>query len=238
MQIIIENNYESMSRVAVNLLMAHMLKPKRVNLAITAGSTPKRMYELLVEEVRHKSFFDKVHYYNFDEVPVFNEKGYGLTMQQLDRDFYKPAAIDSNQLEILNCENYLHFGEKIIKDGGLDLILMGIGQDGHFCGNLPYTSDWHDEIIRIQATKEHKKLLLALVNGNESLVPDYWITFGPKTVMKARQLILFANGEHKADIIKRAFTGPITPEIPASILQLHPNLILLLDKAAASKLSI
>lgn len=236
MKLIIEKDYESMSHTAANLLLAEMLKPTRVNLSVTAGNTPKRMYELLIPQVKGKAHFSNVHYYNFDEIPVLDDEGYGITMGNLNKDFFKPAGISPDQLHVLDDANYLTHDERLKSAGGLDLILMGIGSDGHFCGNLPGTTSFHDMTVKAYMTDELRAIFLKEVGGDESKVPDYWVTMGPKSVMQSKKLVMFANGKSKAEMIKKAFYGPVTPDVPASILQMHPNLTLLLDKDAASLL--
>ncbi|SET55868.1 glucosamine-6-phosphate deaminase [Thorsellia anophelis] len=234
MNLIIENDYDTMSQTAANLLLAEMLKPTRVNLSITAGNTPKKMYELLIPMVKNKPHFSQVHYYNFDEVPVLDDAGFGITMGNLNKDFFKPANISKEQIHVLDDANYLTHDERLLEAGGLDLILMGIGSDGHFCGNLPGTTEFHDMTVKVNMTEALKAIFLKEVGGDESKVPDYWVTMGPKSVMQSKKLVMFASGKSKAEIIKKAFFGPVTSDVPSSILQMHPNLTLLLDKDAAA----
>ncbi|ALS02478.1 6-phosphogluconolactonase [Enterococcus silesiacus] len=238
MKIIIEENYEKMSRVAANILLGKMYQQKRVNLAITAGSTPIKMYEYLVSDVKNKSYLDNVHYYNFDEIPFKQKKGYGVTMTNLNNLFFKPAEIPESQIHPLNEKNYKNQDKRIEQDGGLDLILLGIGADGHYCGNLPRTTKFEDltSYVGEDATENMKEILLSEVGGDENERPDFYVTMGPKSVMQAKEIVLFATGKKKAAIIKRAFFGPVTNEVPASLLQTHPNLTIVLDQEAASEL--
>lgn len=238
MKLIIEENYEKMSRVAANILLGKMYQQKRVNLAITAGSTPVKMYEYLVEDVKHKSYFDNVHYYNFDEIPFKQKPGYGVTMTNLNNLFFKPAEISEDHIHILDEHNYTSQDLRIEQDGGLDLILLGIGADGHYCGNLPGTTKFEDLTSSVgeDATERLKSVLLSEVGGDENERPSFYVTMGPKSVMRSKEIVLFATGKKKAEIIKRAFFGPVTNDVPASLLQTHPNLTLVLDKEAASEL--
>lgn len=239
MKIIIEENYEKMSRVAANILLGKMYQQKRVNLAITAGSTPIKMYEYLISDVKNKSYLDNVHYYNFDEIPFKQKKGYGVTMTNLNNLFFKPAEISDSHIHVLNENNYHSQDIRIEQDGGLDLILLGIGADGHYCGNLPGTTRFEDltSIVDENATENMKDILLNEVDGDENERPDFYVTMGPKSVMQAKEIVLFATGKKKAAIIKRAFFGPVTNEVPASLLQTHPNLTIVLDQEAASELN-
>lgn len=105
MKIIVADNYAEMSRLAAHKLLATMLKPGRVNMAITGGNTPKGVYELLVEEVVGRDYYENVHFYNFDEVPV-NGEPEGVTMTNLRRLFFTPAKVSESQIERLTPENY------------------------------------------------------------------------------------------------------------------------------------
>lgn len=107
MKLVVANDYQEMSELAASLLLSYMLRPQRVNLAITAGSTPKRMYELLAPRVKGHAEFANAHYYNFDEIPYAGRSGYGVTMENLHRMFFGPAAIPERQLHVLNSDNYL-----------------------------------------------------------------------------------------------------------------------------------
>ncbi|MFK4568149.1 glucosamine-6-phosphate deaminase [Enterococcus sp. UD-01] len=240
MKIIVEETYEKMSRVAANILLGKMYQQKRVNLAITAGSTPVKMYEYLVEDVKNKPYFDNVHYYNFDEIPFKQKQGYGVTMSNLNSLFFEPAAIPTDQIHSLDEKNYKEQDKRIEQDGGLDLILLGIGADGHYCGNLPGTTKFEDltSYVGEDATENMKDILLSEVGGDENERPDFYVTMGPKSVMQAKEILLFATGKKKAAIIKQAFFGPVTNDVPASLLQTHPNLTIVLDQEAASELAL
>ena len=239
MKIIIEKNYDQMSRVTANILLGKMYQQKRVNLAITAGSTPVKMYEYLIHDVTGKDYLDNVHYYNFDEVPFKKKEGYGITMSNLNKLFFEPAKINSENIHVLDEKNYLTQDDRIEQDGGLDLMLLGIGADGHYCGNLPGTTTFEELTTRVdeEAVPGMKEVLLNEVGGDESERPNFYVTMGPKSVMRAKEIILFATGKSKAEIIKKAFFGPITNDIPASLLQLHPNLTIVLDQEAASEIA-
>lgn len=239
MKIIVEKNYDQMSRVTATILLGKMYQNKRVNLSITAGSTPVKMYEYLINDVKDKAYLDNVHYYNFDEVPFKKKKGYGITMSNLNKLFFAPAKIDPAKIHVLDEENYATQDTRIEQDGGLDLILLGIGSDGHYCGNLPGTTSFEDLTTRVEANAVPgmKEILLDEVGGDEEECPDFYVTMGPKSVMRSKEIILFATGKSKAEIIKKAFFGPITNDVPSSLLQLHPNLTIVLDQEAASEIS-
>ncbi|MDQ0362645.1 glucosamine-6-phosphate deaminase [Breznakia pachnodae] len=235
MKLIITSDYEEMSQISAQLVLSKMYSDKRVNLSLTAGSTPARMYEILKDFMADRPYFDNVHFYNFDEISIEGEQ-YGLTMRSLNEQFYHPCTIKKENIHELNPTNYENYDQKITDDGGLDLILVGIGADGHFCGNLPEYTKFENETYTVMMEEGDKnfKLLHELIGKKPE---GATVTFGPRTVLSAKQVVLFANGEHKADIIQKALEGPVTTDVPSSVLKLHPNLVVVLDKEAASKLS-
>ena len=117
MNLIVTENYENMSRVAAMKLMGKIVegKEKRVNLSVTGGKTPVRMYEIIREFLKDNRF-ENVHYYNFDEIPV--KGGSGLTMDTLRRLFFQPCRIDEAQIDVFDEKNYMHYDKKLEEDGG------------------------------------------------------------------------------------------------------------------------
>ena len=122
--------------------------------------------------------------------------------------------------------------DQIIHDvGGIDLQLLGIGVDGHIGFNEPgeaFELGTHCVDLTESTIEANKRFF----DGNEALVPRQAYTMGIKTIMQARKVLMVANGANKAEIIKKAFFGPVTPEVPASILQMHPDFILVGDEEA------
>lgn len=240
MKIIIEKNYEAMSRHTCNILLGHMSQAKRVNVCLTAGRTPKRMYDFLVESVQDKPYYQNVHYYSFDETPVFTPDGTrvkGDNQSQLEALFFHPAKISQQQSHFLTENNYQQFAEQIELVGGLDVMLVGIGEDGHICANMPESTEFNQLAYAIKLTDEFpwNASYQSSLKGNYS---DYMYTLGARSILKAKHLIMIANGEEKADILKLALEGPITESVPASMIQLHPNLTVLTDDKAGVKLTL
>ncbi len=137
MKLIITEDYQEMSRVAAHHLLGYMSKTRRVNLAITAGSTPKGMYEYLTTLVKGKPWYDNCYFYNFDEIPFRGKEGEGVTITNLRNLFFTPAGIKEENIQKLTIDNYREHDQKLAREGGLDLVVLGLGADGHFCGNLP-----------------------------------------------------------------------------------------------------
>lgn len=235
MKMIITETYEEMSTVAAQHILGTMYENRRTNIAITAGTSPIRMYEMLIPQVKGKDYFSDTHFYNFDEIPYKHASCPGITISTLNDLFLKPANIPTENIHALDENNYQAFDSMIKQDGGLDLFVMGIGADGHYCGNLPGTTRFQDLTSKVPCDERLKNRIGRLFTDKNE-IPDFYVTMGPKSVMQARKLMLIASGKEKAAIIKEAFFGPVTPEIPASILQLHPHLTIIIDKDAASEL--
>jgi 6-phosphogluconolactonase/glucosamine-6-phosphate isomerase/deaminase len=164
--------------------------------------------------------------------------GDGVTVTNLRNLFFTPAGIKEENIQKLTLDNYRQHDQKLAREGGLDLVLMGLGADGHFCGNLPNTTHFHDMTVEVPIKGEMIDLVAhAELGGDFSLVPESYITMGPKSIMAAKNLILIVSGERKAQALKAIVEGPVTEQVPASVLQLHPSLIVIADKAAVSALT-
>ncbi|MCO7793723.1 hypothetical protein NI935_21855, partial [Escherichia coli] len=105
MKLIITEDYQEMSRVAAHHLLGYMSKTRRVNLAITAGSTPKGMYEYLTTLVKGKPWYDNCYFYNFDEIPFRGKEGEGVTITNLRNLFFTPAGIKEENIQKLTIDN-------------------------------------------------------------------------------------------------------------------------------------
>lgn len=241
MKIIIEKDYDAMSQTANSILIGHMCKDGRVNLSLTAGRSPKLMYEkYFVPQVKDKKHFADVHYYSFDETPILNPKGEvvsGDNSSQLYASIFEPANIKEDRIHLLSKDNYKEFDQMIESVGGLDAMLIGIGEDGHFCANMPECTKFKDETYAVELSDDYpwNKPYQDSLGENYS---DLMFSMGPRSVMKVRHLILIVNGKEKASIIKEALEGEVRESLPSSVLQLHPNLTVILDEDAASLLTI
>lgn len=236
MKTIITKDYEEMSQVAANHVLGHILNSQyRTNLSVTAGSTPVKMYEILSKEMKEKEYYHNAHYYNFDEIPHKVKKEEGITMTDLRNLFFIPAGIEEDRIHKLDESNYENQDKRIADDGGLDVIVMGIGADGHFCGNLPGTTKFKDYTTKVACDEKMKQRISGLFKSIDD-VPDFYVTMGPASVMQAKHLILIASGVKKANVMKEWYKSNIDESLPASILKVHPNITVIMDKDAASEL--
>lgn len=232
MRVIAVEDYEEMSQVAAEYVLGAMYRPGRVNLSITGGSTPRRMYEIMVPRVAGKKQFGNVHFYNFDEIPYRAGNREGVTISGLRKLFLTPAGIDESRIHKLDPSNYQAQDARIQADGGLDMVVLGLGRDGHFCGNLPGTTMFGDGTVRVECDEAMRERLVDEFENGIVDVPDFYITMGPRSIMASRELLMIASGEKKAAPVAKLLSGEVDSAWPATVLTLHPNFTLIADRAA------
>jgi len=241
MEAVVCTSYEELSRKAA-FAVANVLntKPNAV-LGMATGSTPLGLYQELVRMHEEESLdFSQVTTFNLDEyvgLPVTHDQSYHYFMHE---NFFKKVNIPNSNIHIpsgttSNYQAFCQWYEQRIKEcGGIDVQILGIGSDGHIAFNEPTSS--------LASRTRLKTLAQQTINDNARFfdkaedVPIYGITMGVGTILEARKLVLVANGENKADAIAKAIEGPVTSMITASALQLHPDVDIFIDEAAASRL--
>ena len=241
MKIYRAENYDAMSRRAANILSAQViLKPDSV-LGLATGSTPVGMYRQLVNWYEKGDIdFSQVHTVNLDEylgLAPDHDQSYRYFMQQNLFDHINVRPENTNVPNGLasdpeaECRRY---NEVIAGLGGIDLQVLGMGHNGHIGFNEPeeaFELETH-VVDRTENTIQANARFFA----SKDEVPRRAITMGIKSIMQARHILVVVSGEDKAEIVRRAFAGPVTPLVPASILQMHPHLSLVGDEAALSLL--
>lgn len=237
MKILVKDNYESFSQDISDLLYSTMISDKTVNISLTAGATPKRAYELLSKKlIDNKTIVENVNFFNFDDIPGEYENATGYTDKNMKNSFFDPAEIDYEKIYSITDDNYKEFDNIIASKGGLDLLIFGLGGDGHFCANMPYEADFDQETYKLYISNKYEWYSTFTGMFGEDNVPEYVLTLGAKSLMKVKNLVMIVNGENKAKAVKKFFDSPITTAFPASVLKLHPNLTIILDKDAANLL--
>ena len=241
MKIIRTKDYEEMSRKAANLISAQILLKPDCVLGLATGSTPIGIYDQLVEWYKKGDLdFSTVKTVNLDEYKGLtrdNEQSYYYFMHH---HLFDRVNIDEENTHVPNGkvengdEECLRYEALIKSMGGVDLQLLGLGRNGHIGFNEPaadFPKITHC-VDLTESTIEANKRFFASADE----VPRQAYTMGIGTIMKAVKILVVANGEDKADAVAAMVQGKINPEVPASILQLHNNVILVADEAALSKL--
>lgn len=234
-------DYEEMSRKAANILSAQMLMKGNCVLGLATGSTPIGIYQKLVERYQKGDLdFSEVTTVNLDEyrgLERSNDQSYYYFMQQhLFRhvnippaNTHLPDGTESDSEK--ECKRY----EELIRSlGGVDLQLLGIGHNGHIGFNEPgdvFERETHCVNLEERTIEANKRFF-----SSSDEVPRQAYTMGIGTIMQARKILLVVNGEDKADIVAKAFFGPVTPSVPASVLQIHSDVTIVGDKKALSRI--
>jgi len=241
MEIVILKNEKEIAIDAADIIEKLVLRKPDCVLGLATGSTPIPLYKELIKRHKEKGLdFSKVTTFNLDEyvnIPKDHEQSYRTFMQEnlFQSINVLPGNInipDGNAKDLeLFCEVY---EERIRKAGGIDLQVLGIGRDGHIAFNEPGSSLASRTRIKT-LTKETIEDNARFFDKPED-VPRFAITMGVGTIMEARVCLMLVNGAKKADTVVQALEGPVTAEVTASMLQLHPRAIILLDKEAGSKL--
>ena len=242
MKIIRAKDYQDMSRKAANIISAQVIMKPDCVLGLATGGTPVGTYAQLVDWYNKGDLdFAEVTTVNLDEyrgLPKEHPQSYWYFMNEnlfskVNIDPAKTNLPDGTNLDTAaECARYNGIIHKL---GGIDLQLLGIGPNGHIGFNEPgeaFELETHCIDLAPTTIEANKRFF----DGNEALVPKQAYTMGIKTIMQARKVLVVANGKAKAQAVKDAVTGPVTPACPGSILQLHPDCILVADEEALSLL--
>lgn len=241
MKITIAENEREFDCTAAWRIIGEILNRPKAVIGLSTGRTTGNLHRIVGEVYSHHPFnVSSVTFLGLDEVTNVPREYAGACYTMLKTELIDTLGIkDENFLMLPTVSDDFQksckaFQEEIEKRGGIDLLILGLGENGHLGFNQPQTpfegetwvtemnAELEDRIRRETNTSPEKKLGGA--------------TLGIKNIMQARKIVLVAKGGNKADIVKVMLEGPVTPEVPASILQLHPDCEFLLDSASASKL--
>jgi len=237
-------DYDAMSIEAAGMLIndmkRHIEEKGQVAVCFATGDTPLGLYELLRTRFKDDIDWSKVTTFNLDEYlglgPNHIQSYYYFMYQNL----FNHVPIPGENINLLNglsqdinaeCAEY---EEKIAQVGGIDIAILGIGEDGHIALDSPGSSiDSRTSMVEIPDGTRGVNVHLF---ESKDDVPTHALTIGIATILESKKIILLASGPKKTDIIRRALTEPITLDIPASLLQNHQNTVFIIDEGAASTL--
>lgn len=240
MKVIIAKNYDEMSDSAARFVLAHLWRKPDVVLGLPTGATPIGMYERLA--AAHKkgmADFSRVTTFNLDEYAGLSDKDTDSFHHFMDHHLFNHVNIRKKNVYVPNgrardladeCEQY----EAAIKAAGrIDVQVLGIAPNGHIGFNepgTPFAERTHVATLSPHTRKKNAK------HFRDGQVPERAITMGLGTIMEAKKILLIASGVAKAEAVKETVEGRVRKEVPASLLQWHPDVTLIIDEAAASKL--
>ncbi|WP_375444904.1 6-phosphogluconolactonase [uncultured Fibrella sp.] len=233
-------DYKALSAHAAQYIASFIGQKPNAVVCFASGSTPEGTYSLLAEQVRAgKLNLSQCHFIGLDEWVGFGPDDVGGCAYFLYRDLFTPAQLRADQITYFNAKatdlqaECQRIDDVISGFGGLDLLLVGVGENGHIALNEPGTS------FRLRSH------VVDLAESTKAVGQKYFtkatplrqgITLGLHYLTEAREVILMASGPRKAAIMKEALTGPVTEQCPASIFQTQPSAHVWLDAAAAGKL--
>ncbi len=230
-------DYNHASRVAANIISTQVIMKPDCVLGLATGSTPVGTYEELIRRYEQGDLdFSRVHSINLDEYRGLagdNDQSYRYFMNthlfdsiNIDKkNTYVPDGLEPDSEKA--CRDY----EEIIKaHGGVDLQILGLGHNGHIGFNEP-GSTFEKETHCVTLSETTRQANARFFSSMDE-VPTEAYTMGIGSIMQAKKIVVIVTGEGKREIVKKAFLGPITPEVQASVLQLHNDVILVGDEAA------
>lgn len=241
MEVVIFKDYDAICLDAAREVSDLVRNKPNCVLGLATGSTPMGVYKELIRMHQEEGLdFSKISTFNLDEyvgIPTSHEQSYYTFMHEnlFNHINIQPERIYIPSGAAKDVNAFCSWYESEIKRlGGIDLQILGIGRDGHIAFNEPGSalgSRTRMKTLTRETIEDNARFF-----GSVDDVPRYAITMGVGTIQEAERIILMASGESKAEIIAQAIEGPMTAQVTASVLQLHPDTLVLLDEAAASKL--
>ena len=240
MKLIIVENYEEASIEAAKVMLEVVKNNPTANLGLATGSTPIRMYELMIEDhKKNGTSYKDIKSFNLDEyfgLEATHPQSYHYFM---NKHLFSGIDINPENVHVPNgagdiqvsCDDY----NKLLAENPIDIQLLGIGSNGHIGFNEPGTpAEITTHVVDLQESTIKAN---ARFFESEADVPRKAISMGLASIMKSKNIVLMAYGKEKAEAIKGMVEGEVTTELPASILQNHANVTVIADEAAVSLLS-
>ena len=240
MRICRATDYNDMSRKAAQIILAQIIMKPNCVLGLATGSSPIGTYEQLIEWYNKDELdFSEVTSINLDEYKGLSPEDPQSYRYFMNTHLFDHVNIDKNRtfvpdgLATDSEKSCAEYNVNILKQGGSDLQLLGIGRNGHIGFNEPGTvfkKETHCVDLTESTIEANKRFF-----DSEADVPRQAYSLGIKNIMQARKILVVASGEDKADALYNAIHGEITPEVPASILQLHNDVTIVADEAALKR---
>ncbi|MEG0071396.1 MAG: glucosamine-6-phosphate deaminase [Raoultibacter sp.] len=239
MEFIIAKDYEEMSRKAADVIADMVHKKPQCTLGLATGTTPIGLYDDLAEDYRVGTLdFSTVTTCNLDEYRGLSHdhpQSYHYFMRE---NLFNKINIDLSHTHVPDGSNpdaeaaCTEYEKVIAQAGGIDLQLLGLGHNGHIGFNEP-ADDFPKTTQCVDLTESTIQANSRLFDSADE-VPRQAYTMGIGTIMAAEKVLVVASGSDKAEIVRDAFFGPVTPRVPASVLQFHQDVIVIVDAEAGA----
>lgn len=242
MKITIANSEREFDCTAAWRVIGQMLARPASVIGLSTGRTTGNMHRLIAEIHKQYPFpVGKTTFFGLDEVTGVSRYYSGACYTMLKTELIDALGVDDDHFLMLptQCDDFSRacadFRQEIARRGGIDLLMLGLGENGHLGFNQP-GSPLGGEAWVTRMNVELEERIRRETNTSPD-VPLGGATLGLKDIMQARRIVLVAKGRNKTEIVHRMLQGPVTPDVPASILQLHPDCEFLLDAEASAGLT-
>lgn len=237
--------YATASRAAAAaaaLIVGHLSRNPRLVAGLPTGNTPVPMYRALVRAYEEgRADFSRATTFNLDEFEGLGRGDAGSYHTFMKELLFDHVNLPPARAHVLNGRaadwrrEVARYERRIARAGGLDLVVLGVGGNGHLGFNEPADA-LEAGTHRVRLRPETRRANAHLFGGRWRDVPAYALSMGIGTILNARHAVLLATGPSKARVIARALAGPVTTRLPASLLQAHPDVVVVLDRDAAAAL--
>ncbi|KZE64156.1 glucosamine-6-phosphate deaminase [Fictibacillus phosphorivorans] len=240
MKVLEVKNYEEMSSIAANMIIELVKSKPDAKLGLATGGTPIVLYKELIQDYRKNgTSYEQVCTYNLDEYVGMDPEDSNSYRYFMEKNLFAHINVPESHIHIpdgtaedlkAECERY---EDELIRGGGIDIQILGIGSNGHIGFNEPGTSfSSHTHIVKLAETT--RKANARFFHSLEE-VPTEAITMGIASILKANQILLLASGINKSEVMRRLLTtDEVDEQLPASALKKHPNVTILADDNALS----
>jgi glucosamine-6-phosphate deaminase len=231
MRVLVTPDYPTLSQAAAELVLKAVRAKPTLTLGLPTGNTPLGMYDELVRAYQEQHLdFSKLKVFNLDEYAGLAKDDPHSYRVYMREHFFKHVNISLDNIHIPEPNGA--YEKEIARAGGIDLLVVGIGSNGHIAFNEPGSS-LHSRTREVELARE--TIENAKTHFGGAPLPARAITMGIATILDSRCIVLLASGAAKKGIVHRALHGPVSEAVPASALQMHANVVAILDEDASSE---
>lgn len=239
MKVIVCKDYDAMSKKAYEYMKECITSKKNAVLGLATGSTPVGLYKEMVADYKAgNTDYKDIVSYNLDEYVGIDRNHPESYYSFMHKNLFDLVDIkdENTHLPCGTTQADADAYEAQLQNANIDLQILGIGRNGHIGFNEPGTSFAMGTHV-VDLTESTIEANCRFFDNDPNLVPKQALSMGIADIMKSKEVLVLASGVEKADAVKGMIEGSVTEECPASALQNHPNVIVIVDEAAASKLS-